>query len=130
MFRGPVCADTRGSRRRYRPTSACEPALLRASPGFLQPVGQRCGGTDKILHAHDDDGRLAAAVDDEALIALCSRDAAVHCDIPFKVGSDLDFEPDLDNLCGRYPEIGDREIGVEVHRREGMLPPTRPYRAL
>jgi len=31
---------------------------------------QSGGGADKILHAHDDDGWLAAAVDDEALIVL------------------------------------------------------------
>lgn len=37
-----------------------EPASLGASPGFLQQV-RRCGGTDKILQAHDDDRGLAAA---------------------------------------------------------------------
>jgi hypothetical protein len=33
-----------------------------ACPGFLQPVGRRCSGADEILHTHDDDCRLPAAI--------------------------------------------------------------------
>src|SRR5207253_2970773 len=55
-----------------------EPAPLGAAPGFLQPVGRWCCGADEILHAHDDDGRFAAPVDDEALVVL---DGEVH-DLP------------------------------------------------
>src|SRR3954453_15171394 len=47
-----------------------EPTPLGAAPGFLEPVGRRCSSADEILHTHDDDCRLAAAVDDEALIVL------------------------------------------------------------
>src|SRR5882724_4712480 len=49
---------------------AVEPASLGAAPGFLEPVGRRRGGADEILHAQDDDGRLPAPVDDEALVVL------------------------------------------------------------
>jgi hypothetical protein len=41
-----------------------------ARPGFLQPVRPRCGGADEILHAHNDDCGLAAAIDDEAFVVL------------------------------------------------------------
>jgi hypothetical protein len=44
-----------------------EPPLLGAR-GFFEPVGRRCGDADEILHTDDDDSRLAAAVDDEALV--------------------------------------------------------------
>ena len=37
--------------------------------------------------------------------------------------SDLDFEADLDDLSSRDAEMGGRQIGVEVHRREEPLPP-------
>jgi hypothetical protein len=69
MFRGPVY-DWYGSRRLYRRGQLVEAALLGASPGLLQPVGGRCGGTYKILHAHDNDGRLTATVDNKALVVF------------------------------------------------------------
>src|ERR1700757_2816668 len=50
-----------------------EPAPLGATPRFLEPVGWRRHSADEILHAHDDDGRLAAAIDDEALVVLVAR---------------------------------------------------------
>ncbi len=37
--------------------------------------------------------------------------------------SDLDFEPDLHDLCGGHAEISRREVGVEMHRREEPLAP-------
>src|SRR5437899_3511565 len=49
---------------------AVEPAPLGTAPGFLQPVGRRRGGADEILHAHDDNGRLTAPVNDETLVVL------------------------------------------------------------
>jgi hypothetical protein len=52
------------------PISMSDVALLGTGPGFLQPIGRRCGGADEILHADDHDGGLAAAVDDEALIVF------------------------------------------------------------
>ena len=36
-----------------------------------------------------------------------------------------DFEADLDDLVRRYPEVGGRQIGIEVHRREEPLSPYR-----
>ena len=55
-----------------------EPRLFGAAPGFLEPAAGRCGSTDKILHAHDDHGRLAAPVDDEAFVVF---DGEIH-DLP------------------------------------------------
>ena len=42
--------------------------------------------------------------------------------------SDLDLQPDLNDLCRRYAEIGRREIGVEVHRCKQPLTPNRQPR--
>ncbi len=49
-------------RRRIQPTP------LGAAPGLLDPVGWRRYGADENRHTHDDDSRLAAPVDNEALI--------------------------------------------------------------
>jgi hypothetical protein len=32
--------------------------------------------------------------------------------------SDLNFEANLHDLCGRHAEVGGWKIGIEVHRRE------------
>src|SRR5690348_6386893 len=39
--------------------------------------------------------------------------------------SNLHFKADLDDLVRRYPEVGGRQIGIEVHRREYTLSPYR-----
>jgi hypothetical protein len=57
MFKGPVCSDGVDLAVDIGRGQLVEAALPGASPGFLQPVRGRCGGTYKILHAHDHDGR-------------------------------------------------------------------------
>jgi hypothetical protein len=77
-----------------------EPATLGASPGFLEPVRRRCHSTDKILHTHDDDGRLAAAVDDEALVVLGGE----IYDLPELGPGDVSIDAMSRALVGRIEE--------------------------
>ena len=91
MFRGLVC--------RCRISASISAGASLSSPRCLAPVqafssqsGGGADGADKILHAHDHDGGLAAAVDDEAFVVFggeihdlpelgagdMSVDAAVH----------------------------------------------------
>src|SRR3954468_12419227 len=43
--------------------------------------------------------------------------------LPWRACLDFDLQPDLHDLRGRDPEIGRREIGIEVHRGEQCLSP-------
>jgi hypothetical protein len=52
-----------------------EAPALGSLPSFLQPIGSRRYGADKILDAHDHNGRLSTPLNYEALIVL---DRAIH----------------------------------------------------
>src|SRR5580692_1567069 len=78
-----ITSPHRGDRVRFAPVrgdlgidvggrQGIEPAPLGAAPGFLQPVGRWRGGAYEILHAHDDDGGLAASVDDALPDGKCA----------------------------------------------------------
>jgi hypothetical protein len=86
-----------------------------AAPGSFQPAGRRSGKADELRHPDNDDGRLAAAVDDEAIVVAGGEvedlaelgagdmgiDAAVHAAILMHQSLDVCIMALIDQLIDK-----------------------------